>query len=130
MGRSVLPISTSRLMMMQWSGALGVFPVVLAQQVHDFKTAADGWFGGVITVLAIVGGCYALVTAIAAIALALPGVSERRERRIRIGSVLAMTPFVVIAGMQLGVFVAAFFPEKKYEDGFRRLVLPMESGRW
>ncbi|MBL0921484.1 MAG: hypothetical protein IBJ10_05075 [Phycisphaerales bacterium] len=127
MGRFVLPISTSRLMMTQWSGVFGVFLVGLAQQIHDFKAAGDGWFGAVTTVLAIVGGGYAFVTAIAAIALALPGVTGRRERRLRLGAVLSMTPFVIIAGLQLAVFVAAFFPEKKYEDGARPLVLPMQS---
>lgn len=127
MSRFVLPISTSRLMMIQWSGVFGVFLVVLAQQIHDFKAAGDGWIGVLMRYLAVAGVCYALVTAIAAIALALPGVIERRERRIRIGAVLAMTPFVIIAGMQLAVVVAALLPEKKYEDGARPLVLPIQS---
>ncbi len=110
---------------MQWSGAIGVFLAGLARQIDDFKAAGEGWFGDLMAVLAVLGGCYAILTAIAAIAFALPGVTVRRERRLRIGAVLAMTPLVVIAGLQLAVFVAAFFPEKRYDNGARPLVLPM-----
>ena len=108
----LLPISTPRLMALEWSGALGTAVVFFLHQLEFKSVNLDGWrpFLGALMLL---GGIVAILGPLLAIALACPGVPSKRERRIRLGATLAMVVFVYGLGCQAAVVLLAFVPEER-----------------